>query len=142
MFKSLLFLFTIWIILLDEITVYVKGEVQQERYLTLAPHSQVKDVLEVISLSDNADTGSLDLNRYLINNDTITIPAKSKFVCVSINSATLDILVTLPGIGEVTAQNIIEYRQNHGSFLELSEIMEVKGIGQSKYEKIKEHICL
>lgn len=156
MFKSLLFLFTIWVILLaiplspfeeiklmeDEITIYVKGEVQQEQYLTLAPHSQVKDILEEITLSENADTGCLDLNRYLIDNDTITIPVKSEILCVSINSATLDMLVTLPGIGEVTAQKIIDYRQLHGSFLEISEIMEVKGIGQSKYEKIKELICL
>ncbi|MBR4484313.1 MAG: helix-hairpin-helix domain-containing protein, partial [Erysipelotrichaceae bacterium] len=61
---------------------------------------------------------------------------------VSINSAGIEELTTLPGIGKTTAQKIIDYRQEKGSFLSLEELMNVKGIGKSKYEKIKGSITL
>ena len=59
---------------------------------------------------------------------------------VNINTANKEELDTLPGIGEATADKIIEYRNKNGRFKTKEEIKEVSGIGDSKYEKIKEII--
>lgn len=59
---------------------------------------------------------------------------------VNINTASLEELDTLPGIGESTANKIINYRKENGKFKSIEEIKEVSGIGDSKYEKIKDLI--
>lgn len=56
---------------------------------------------------------------------------------VNINTASIEELDTLPGIGEKTAQKIIDYRKSHGGFKTLIEIKEVSGIGDAKYEDVK-----
>ena len=61
---------------------------------------------------------------------------------VSINTATKDELMTLPGIGESKADNIIKYREEHGKFEHLEDIKKVSGIGDSAYSKIKDLIKL
>lgn len=61
---------------------------------------------------------------------------------VSLNSATIEELMTLPGIGESKAKLIIEYRSNNKGFKEIEEIKNVKGIGSSIYEKIKDYLTL
>lgn len=61
---------------------------------------------------------------------------------VSINNGDIEELITLPGIGVKTAQNIIDYRNDYGLFENINEIKRVKGIGEKKYEQIKEYIIL
>jgi len=61
---------------------------------------------------------------------------------VNLNNAGIDELCTLPGIGESTAQKIIEYRNKKGKFKKISDIMNVKGIGEKKFEKIKEYLVI
>ena len=61
---------------------------------------------------------------------------------VDINKASRDELNTLPGIGDVTAERIIEYRENNGDFSKIEDLKEVSGIGEAKYEKIKEMITV
>ena len=60
---------------------------------------------------------------------------------VNINTATVDELKSLPGIGEVTAQAIEEYRRTN-PFKTVEDIKNVTGIGDSKYNRIKDHICV
>lgn len=68
---------------------------------------------------------------------------KDKFrVKININTAYTADLLRLPGIGEVTADRIIEYRQHNGNFKRTEDIMGVKGIGEKKYEKIKDLITV
>ena len=50
--------------------------------------------------------------------------------------------MTLPGIGETKATAIISYRETHGGFKSLEELMEVNGIGESTFNKIKANITL
>ena len=59
---------------------------------------------------------------------------------VNINTATKEELDTLPGIGESTATKIMNYREENGKFKSIEEIKEVSGIGDSKYEQIKDLI--
>lgn len=61
---------------------------------------------------------------------------------VSLNTATLEELMTLSGIGEAKAKSIIEYRNQNGGFQSLDELKEVSGIGDSLFDKIKENITL
>lgn len=61
---------------------------------------------------------------------------------ININTASKEQLMTLPGIGESKAQAIISYREENGNFTSTEDIMQVKGIGQAIYEKIKDSITV
>lgn len=61
---------------------------------------------------------------------------------ISINQATLEELITLPSIGESKAQAIIEYRNKNGNFKTIDDILNVSGIGNSVFEKIKDSITV
>ena len=61
---------------------------------------------------------------------------------VSINNATLEELMTLPGIGEAKAKEIINYREEKGEFTDTNQLKEVKGIGDTLFESIKDNITL
>jgi competence protein ComEA len=68
--------------------------------------------------------------------------SNGKIIKININTATLAELDNLPGIGPSTAQKIIEYREKNGKFKKIEDIQNVKGIGEAKYEDIKEKITV
>jgi competence protein ComEA len=59
---------------------------------------------------------------------------------ISVNTATAPELERLPGIGPVLAQRIVEYREQHGPFQRLEDLLEVEGIGPSKLENLQEYV--
>lgn len=61
---------------------------------------------------------------------------------VNINTASASELITLDGVGESTAAKIIAYRQANGSFASIEDIKKVSGIGDKKYEAIKDRITV
>ena len=63
--------------------------------------------------------------------------AKPTPVVINLNTATAAQIATLPGIGEKAAQRIIEYREKNGSFKKIEELMNVKGIGEKSFLKLK-----
>lgn len=83
------------------------------------------------SISDSLSSRSNTLRSD--SGDTLTI---------NMNTATLKEWVQLPGIGEVYAQRILEYRSIYGDFSHLEDLMEVKGIGQKRWEKLKIHLYI
>ncbi|OJU10445.1 MAG: hypothetical protein BGN88_05095 [Clostridiales bacterium 43-6] len=65
---------------------------------------------------------------------------KNQDVKININTASKDELISLPGIGEATAKKIIEYRKKYGFFANTADIKNVSGIGEAKYDDIKNYI--
>lgn len=61
---------------------------------------------------------------------------------VNINKATQSQLETLPGVGPSTAKAIIEYRSENGEFKKIEDIKEVRGIGEAKFQKMKDYIVI
>lgn len=61
---------------------------------------------------------------------------------VNLNTATIEQLQTLPGIGPAMAKRVIEYRTKVGKFNKIEEIINVKGIGEKKFQKIKDRLLI
>ena len=61
---------------------------------------------------------------------------------VDLNWATLEELCDLPGVGEVKAQRILEYRETHGGFRSIEELLEIRGIGEKQMELLKDYVCV
>jgi comEA protein len=69
-------------------------------------------------------------------------PAPASTEKINLNSATVEQLQSLPGIGPAIAKTIIEHRTKAGKFNRVEEIMKVKGIGEKKFQKIKDRLTI
>jgi len=83
----------------------------------------------------------------VVNNITTSAKAVTKksgtvATVVNINTASAKELTKIPGIGKVTANRIIAYREKHGQFKQLEDIQKIKGIGSKTFAKIKDLIAL
>ncbi len=70
---------------------------------------------------------------------------KSKVIknkTIEINKANIKTLVTIPGIGKKTAENIIKYRTDHNGIKKLNDLLKIKGIGKIKFTKIKKYLYI
>lgn len=126
------------------IKVSIDGEVENPGTYELPAYSSVEDLLELGIPKEEADLSTLNEQTILKDKDKLIIPkanTKSR-KRISLNTATIEELILLPGIGESTAQKIIDYRNENGYFQTIEEIMDVKGIGKAKYEKMKDYISL
>lgn len=97
-------------------------------------YKELKDEYKLDDSSNVADDVVLYDNQEVLVDD-----ASGK---ISINKATYEELITLPGIGPKTADKIIEYRNTYGPFWTIEDIKNVKGIGDKKYAKLKEYITI
>lgn len=127
---------------LTMISVEVRGEVEKEKIIKIPLGSHFEDILSYIELNKDADISMFSLNDVVYNNQIIVIPKTKENNLISINTADVEELCNLPGIGEKMANRIIEYRQSNGSFRELDDLKNIKGIGDKKYDKIKQYITL
>ncbi|MEL0657597.1 helix-hairpin-helix domain-containing protein [Psychromonas arctica] len=71
-----------------------------------------------------------------------TAAAATKISSIDVNSASLDQLTSISGVGPKTAQSIIDYRDQYGDFTDLKDLVNVKGIGASTLEKIMPYLSL
>jgi competence protein ComEA len=74
--------------------------------------------------------------------DQAAQPAAQAAPAINLNAATIDQLETLPGIGRKTAERIIEYRTKNGGFKRIEDLMNVKGIGEKSFLKLKPLIAV
>lgn len=102
----------------------------------------------VIPGPDSADKVETDVSKSQSKSSrekSESAPGKTKKISsgtVNINIAGEEELMSIPGIGQVTAKKIVDYREENGSFLSLEEIMNVSGIGEKTFEKIKNYITI
>jgi len=139
------------------VKVHVTGCVKKPGVVDLTTESRVQDAIASAGgASEDADVSSLNLAARVIDGEKIHVPRKGEVVVapatatgrnvqgskatlngqVSLNSAGLNELDQLPGVGPATAQKIIEYRNSHGGFRTLDELMAVQGIGRKKFDKM------
>ena len=146
------------------IKVYICGEVRNPGVYDIENGARVIDLLEIAGgEGKDACLEIINLAETVFDGQRIYIPSleeisSSNFLffgsdyqenrnyaesrTININNAGLTELESLPGIGPVTANNIIEYRNKTGLFKAKEEIKNVTGIGEKKYEKIKKYISI
>ena len=140
----------------EKIIVDIKGEVNSPGSYEIDQGKRIKDIIEIAGgLKDDASTENINLSSKLTDEMLIVIPKKEEekdtnnqsIVInsqldnkISINTANLNELMSISGIGKTKAQSIIDYRINNGRFNSINDIMNVSGIGKSTFEKIKDYI--
>jgi competence protein ComEA helix-hairpin-helix repeat region len=88
-------------------------------------------------ISDTADESKSDSSVGMEVSDN---SVSEIFEKVNINTASFHELIILPGVGEKTADAIIEYREEYGAFMSVEELMEVSGIGEKKVEALRDMV--
>lgn len=104
----------------------------------------IEDIMEVKGIGESRYE---EIKNYITVGDVVPTEAVSEETQalpdpVNVNTADEKTLMTLPGIGETYAQRIIAYREENGNFTSIEEIMEVEGIGQGRFDKLKDYITV
>lgn len=150
----------------NKIIVEIKGEVAKPDVYQLEEGSIIKDLIDMAGgVTDEADLSRINRAEELLNHELIIIgnindETESSVVqnnstyssngnnsdkgstLININTADLEQLKGITGIGNIKAQSIIDYREANGGFKSLEELKNVDGIGDKTFEKIKEQITL
>lgn len=142
----------------NTIVVYITGAVQNPGVIDIPEDSRVIDAINAAGgLTSSADLEAINMAQRVKDGQHVTVPEISsnenstrtaskksastqKNSLVNINTADESELISLPGIGPATAKKIIDYRENNGAFIEIEDIKKVRGIGQSKFESMKDLI--
>lgn len=129
------------------IIIYSKSEVKKARE-GVDKEKEVVEVIKEIEVEKECICPKVDVtcsykNDAVIstNNDTIITENKKEEKLININTASKEELMTITGVGESKANNIIEYRSKN-KFSKIEDIKNVSGIGDSVFEKIKEYITV
>lgn len=129
--------------------IHIKGEVSAPGYYELEYGSRVKDaILAAGSETKDAELSGINLAMNLSDGEEIVIPKKSDISTsnnsklININTADMYKLCKLDGIGESIAASIVDYRAKNGVFKTVDDLKKVKGIGNSKFNAIKDKITV
>lgn len=148
-----------------EIVVDVSGKVREPGIHRLPAGSRVADALRAAGgVRPGTDTAGLNRARFLVDGEQVvvgipagaagaaggsagavggsagsggSVPGAGPAAPVSLNTATVDQLDTLPGVGPVLAQHIVDYRTQHGGFRSVDELREVNGIGERRFADLR-----
>ncbi|MYW20062.1 ComEA family DNA-binding protein [Streptomyces sp. SID2955] len=144
-----------------EIVVDVSGKVREPGIRRLPAGSRVADALRAAGgIRPGVSTEGLNRARFLVDGEQVVVgagvvagpaaapgPATGPLsgpagtgpaAPVSLNTATADQLDTLPGVGPVLAQHIVDYRTRHGGFRSVDELREVNGIGDRRFADLRD----
>lgn len=147
------------------IYIHVAGAVANPGLIELLPGERIADAIEAAGgFTELADISGINLALRVSDGMKIYVPVQGENAqlitpapyedtrtfdtvstgsgLININTASLEELKNLSGIGDSTAQKIITYRNEHGRFYCIEDIMFVSGIGESKYNAIKDRICV
>jgi competence protein ComEA len=141
------------------VAVHVAGRVRRPGLVRLPAGSRVQDAIRAAGGSTSgADLDALNLARRLTDGEQVLVPGPgdpppppppgagprtgaTPSAPLDLNAATLEQLDALPGVGEVTAGRIIAYRSAH-PFTAVDELLEVPGIGQRRFEQLKDLVTV
>ena len=151
----------------DKIFVDIKGAVRKEGVYELTSGSRVTDVVKLAGgFTDDADKKSVNLAEKVADEAVIYVarvgeevtpastPSQAKNTApsgaqqdadsaqINLNTATLEELQTISGIGAKRAQDIIDYRDNNGGFSSVDDLKNVSGIGEKTLEKLKAEVTV
>lgn len=149
----------------ETIKIHIAGAVVNPGIIEVTENARISDAIEKAGgLTNEADITNVNLAYQIKDAQKIYIPNiygekeaqiviseagegvlgenKQESTTININNATQTELETLPGIGPSTALKIIKYRKEQGNFKEIEDIKQVEGIGEAKFESIKDYICV
>ncbi len=150
----------------ETIVVHIAGAVRKEGIVELNDGARIVDAINKAGgLNENADLSKVNLAFIISDGQKIYIPfigeeaeistesgenviqdnnneGSSNNSLVNINTASLSQLLELPGVGNSTAQKILDYRNENGKFKSIEDIKNVSGIGDSKFNNIKNYITV
>lgn len=148
-----------------KITVYISGAVSKPGIVTLNEGDRLATAVEKVGgMTKKADLDGVNMairvkdemhyiipkigevvkdnNSQVVKEGNINQDESSKASQININIATIEELDTLPGVGEATANKIVNHRSEKGDFKSVEEIKNVNGIGDKKFEDMKDLICV
>jgi len=147
----------------SKIVVDIKGAVKEPKEYELKAGSRVRDLIEIAGgLTPEADEEKIYFSKILEDEQCIKIYKIGEEVLdseievegqqeksteavdskgkININKATVDELMTIPGIGQVKAQSIVDYRNKNGKFNSVDELTNITGIGVKTLEKLRDKV--
>ncbi|MFB1050750.1 helix-hairpin-helix domain-containing protein [Paraliobacillus sp. JSM ZJ581] len=138
----------------NKLFVDVKGEVKTPDIYQVSGTERVKDVILLAGgFTKEADTGGVNLAQKVFDEMVIIVPQKGEDLkqtssstssesssLLRINQATKEEIETLPGIGAVKAEAIVQYRDEHGFFQSFNDLESINGIGKKTIEKLEPYI--
>lgn len=113
-----------------------------EMVIIIYSNEQVQNFAKTKEVEQQVQQYCIQPDNNALKNDACITESTNTSSKVSINNATLEQLQTLPGIGASKAQDIINYRTEHGQFQSLEDLKNISGIGDSIFAKIKDYITL
>lgn len=135
------------------ITIYVCGEIQNPDVYELPQTARIYDAIEAAGgMKETAAKDALNLAEPLVDGQQIKVLSKEEALAeaaeekneadtkVNLNTAGKEELMTLPGIGESKAESIISYRESSGGFKSIEDIMQIEGIKEGVFKKIRDKI--
>ena len=144
----------------------IKGCIKNPGTYEISKEKRIIDVINMAGgLLEESDVSKINLSKKIIDEMMIVIPSKNDILNntssstindtnidtyvsssndgkISLNTADLSLLMTINGIGEVKAKAILEYRNTHGRFNKIEDIMNISGIKEGMYEKIAPYITV
>jgi len=138
------------------IQVYICGEVKHPGVYEFDQDARIISAIEAAGgLTKKAAPESINQAQKMEDGQQIYVPSETEQQemsteksgensegLISINQATKEEFMTLPGIGEAKADSIISYREEHGNFQSTEDLMKISGIKEGVYNKIKDYITL
>ena len=147
----------------EQIVVHVSGAVVRPGLVGLSTTARVADALEAVGgTTPEADLDRLNLAARIADGERLHVPRRGEVVHeellpagpngggsaaagarappVDLNTATVEQLDALPGIGPATAQAIVDHRARHGPFRSVAQLLQVKGIGEAKLAALRSRV--
>ncbi len=135
----------------DMIYVFVCGAVENPGVYELQQGSRVFEAIQAAGgFSEEAAVNEVNQAELLEDEMKLYVPTRQELAVqaeedsgkININKASLADLMTLPGVGEAKANQIIQYREENGAFQSIEDIMLISGIKEGLFQKIKEYITI